>query len=39
LACCATWGGADAALIFCAVAISVNALAFGRYAPESYRRH
>jgi MFS family permease len=30
--------GADAALIFCAVAISVIALAFARYAPESYRR-
>jgi MFS family permease len=31
--------GADAALIFCAVAISVIALAFARYAPESYRRN
>ena len=30
--------GAHAVLIFCAVAISGVALAFARYAPESYRR-
>ena len=30
--------GANAVLIFCAVAISGVALAFARYAPESYRR-
>jgi hypothetical protein len=30
--------GADVVLIFCAVAISGVALAFARYAPESYRR-
>ena len=30
--------GANAVLIFCAVAISAVALAFARHAPESYRR-
>lgn len=30
--------GADSALVFCAAAIAIVALAFARYAPESYRR-